>query len=78
LPVIFLAANLGRHCGKHIEKTHFKELEELCVGHQLEFQLTADYFPPDNQTFLFTGPRSVHVYDTFQEGKKPLHMALTP
>ena len=35
-PVFSLTANWGRQCGKHIEKIHFEDLEEFCVGHKLE------------------------------------------
>jgi len=75
-PVLSLAADWGRHCGKHIEKIRPVDLAELCVGHQLELQIPEDYFPPDQHTFPFPGPRSVRVYDTLKEGTTPLQIAV--
>ena len=76
-PVLFLAADWGRHCGKHIDKIRPEDQAEFFVGHQLELRLQADYFPPDHNTFPFTGPRPVRVYnDTLREGTSPLQLAV--
>jgi len=75
-PILSLAADWGRHCGKHIQKVRPADLAEFCVGHQLELTLPEDYFPPDHHTFPFRGPRAVRVYDTLQEGTAPLQIAV--
>jgi hypothetical protein len=74
--VLSIAANWGRHCGKHIDKIGLEDLAEFCVGHQLELELPADYFPPDHHTFPFDGPRKVRVYDTYVERGQPRQMAV--
>ena len=60
-PVLDIAAEWGRHCGRHIDRVAARDLAEFCIGHELEFSLPADYYPPDHKDFPFTGPRLVRA-----------------
>jgi len=71
-----LAAKWGRHCGTHIDKISAEDLAEFCVGHELEFILPEDYYPPDHNKHPFTGPRPVRAYDTYEDKKDGLQLAV--
>jgi len=75
-PVLDVAAEWGQHCGRHIDKVSSRDLAEICIGHKLELRLPADCYPPDHHQSPFTGPRPVWVYDTFQEGNRPLQLCV--
>ena len=75
-PSLALAAECGRHCGTHIDQVTAHHLAEVCVGHELEFTLPADYFPPNHNDHPFNGPRPVRAYDTYKGGNEGLQLAV--
>ena len=75
-PSLALAAEWGRHCGTHIDQVTAPHLAEFCVGHELEFTLPAEYFPPNHNDHPFNGPRPVRAYDTYKVGNEGLQLAV--
>ena len=51
----------GRHVGDHIGNISALDLAEFCVGHELEFRLSPDHYPPNHADFSFVGPRSLRA-----------------
>jgi hypothetical protein len=75
-PGLDLAADWAKHAGKHIDKVSPANLAEFCIGHSLDVQLPADYYPAGH-AFPFEGSRRVRIYDTHQDTPRaPLQVAV--